>query len=92
MFKNFLYKRLLMALACGCLVMATASPALAAGTKPTPVVPGMDRRIPGKVESAKPGTPWAKTRTYTPPAYNEPTIKAPAKQPIKPPTENSRNK
>ncbi|MCH3915011.1 MAG: hypothetical protein LKJ99_01415 [Acidaminococcaceae bacterium] len=72
-----LHKKLIIGLVVGCLTTAISLPVLAAATKPSPVVPGMDRRIPGQVESAKPGTPWAKTRTYTPPASQEPVIKGP---------------
>ena len=79
MLKRTLPRNILLILVTSYLTMSFALPVYASGTKPTPVVPGMDRRIPGKVESANPGTPWAKTRTYTPPVTNEPAIQAPAK-------------
>ncbi len=81
MTKLNLHKKLVFALATAALTAVCALPALATAPQGTPVVPGMDRRIPGKVESAEPGTPWAKTRRYTPPATNEPTIKPPVVKP-----------
>ncbi len=68
-----------------CLTLAMFLSVLTIVSEASPVVPGMDRRIPGKVESANPGTPWSKTRNYTPPATQEPVIKAPViKTPAKP--------
>jgi hypothetical protein len=68
-----------------CLTLAMSLSVLTGVSEASPVVPGMDRRIPGKVESANPGTPWSKTRNYTPPATQEPVIKAPViKTPAKP--------
>ena len=68
-----------------CLTLAMSLSVLTGVSAASPVVPGMDRRIPGKVESANPGTPWSKTRNYTPHATQEPVIKAPViKTPAKP--------
>ena len=91
MLKRTLHRTLALGLTVGALAMAFALPVSAAKNGVTPVVPGMDRRVPGRTESALPGTPNAKTQHYTPPATNEPTIKpAKIKAPVAPqPTTSS---
>ena len=85
MIKNALYRTLALCLTIGALTTTFALPVGAAKNGVTPVVPGMDRRVPGRTESAQPGTPNAKTRHYTPPSTNEPTIKpAKIKAPVAP--------